>query len=115
MAKIKIEDLAGSCDQNYFIQGLLLSSPKNSLGEMWEKCVKCPNCLFAKQCGNLSMLMEAQGKNPTCGQVVDILLGDLSPDDESIPKLSEWEDEDDTDEVTNYNDQFEDPRYIDEE
>jgi hypothetical protein len=31
--------------------------------------------------------MEAQGKNPTCGQVVDILLGDLSPDDKSIPDL----------------------------
>ena len=84
---VKIEDLAGSCDQNYFIQGLLLASRKNSLGEQWEKCVKCPNCLFAKQCGHLSELMEAQGKNPTCGQVVDILLGDLSPEDKSIPDL----------------------------
>lgn len=84
---VKIEDLAGSCDQNYFIQGLLLASTNNSLGEMWEKCVTCPHCLFAKQCGNLSELMEAQGKNPTCGQVVDILLGNLSPDDKSIPDL----------------------------
>ncbi len=84
---VKIEDLAGSIDQNYFVQGLLLASQKNSLGEMWEKCVTCPHCLFAKQCGNLSALMEARGKNPTCGQVVDILLGDLSPDDKSIPAL----------------------------
>jgi hypothetical protein len=32
--------------------------------------------------------MEVQGKNPTCGQVVDILLGNLSPDDKSIPNLT---------------------------
>lgn len=84
---VKIEELAGSCDQNYFIQGLLLASKNNSLGEMWEKCVTCPNCLFAKQCANLGELMEAKGKNPTCGQVVDILIGDLDPNDESIQDL----------------------------
>lgn len=85
---VKIEDLAGSCDQNYFVQGLLLASKDNSLGEMWEKCVTCPRCLFAKQCGNLGELMEARGKNPTCGQVVDILLGSLSPDDKRIPNIT---------------------------
>lgn len=85
---VKIEDLAGSCDQNYFVQGLLLASKNNSLGEMWEKCVSCPQCLFAKSCGILSEQMEARGQNPSCGQVVDILLGDLSPEDPSIPKLT---------------------------
>ena len=87
MSKIKIEDLAGKCDQNYFVQGLLMASKNNSLGEMWEKCVDCPNCLFAKQCASLGEQMEARGQNPSCGQVIDILLGDLSPDDESIQKL----------------------------
>ena len=89
---IKVEELAGSCDQNYFIQGLLLASKDSSLGEIWEKCVTCPHCLFAKQCGTLSELLEAQGKNPTCGQVVDILLGDLSPEDASIHKLPYYPD-----------------------
>ena len=89
MSKHTINELAGSFDQNYFIQGLLLASQHNSLGEMWEKCVTyCPRCLFAKPCGTLSEQMEAQGKNPSCGQVVDILLGDLSPENESIPKLA---------------------------
>ena len=83
----KINKLAGSYDQNYFVQGLLLASKKNSLGEMWEKYVVCPNCIFAKSCSLLSQQMEARGQNPRCGQVVDILLGDLSPDDESIDKL----------------------------
>ena len=84
----KIKKYEGSIDQNHFIQGLLLASRKNSLGEQWEKCVTCPDCLFAKQCASLSEQMEARGQNPRCGQVVDILLGDLSPEDESIPKLS---------------------------
>jgi hypothetical protein len=87
MSKVTINELAGSYDQNYFIQGLLLASKDNSLGEMWEKCVDCPHCLFAKSCGLLSEQMEARGQNPRCGQVVDILLGDLSPEDESIPDL----------------------------
>lgn len=87
MAKHTISELAGSMDQNYFVQGLLLASKGNSLGEMWEKCVSCPNCLFAKPCGLLSEQMEARGQNPRCGQVVDILLGDLSPEDEGIDKL----------------------------
>lgn len=90
----KIEELAGSCDQNYFVQGLLLASRDNSLGEVWEKSVTCPRCLFAKQCQHVTALLEKQGKNPGCGQVVDILLGDLNPEDESIPLLSEWEDKD---------------------
>ncbi len=90
MSKRTISELAGSCDQNYFIQGLLLASKGNSLGEMWEKCVYCPNCLFAKPCGLLSEQMEARGQNPRCGQVVDILLGDLSPEDKSIPELPHY-------------------------
>lgn len=87
MSKVTINELAGSCDQNMFIQGLLLASKNNSLGDMWEKCVSCPECLFAKQCAMLSDQMEVKGKNPRCGQVVDILLGDLSPEDKSIPDL----------------------------
>lgn len=89
---IKIEDLAGSVDQSRFIQGLLLASTHNSLGEMWEKCITCDNCSFAKQCENLSALMEAQGKNPRCGQIVDILLGDLNTEDKSIPDLPYYPD-----------------------
>jgi hypothetical protein len=92
MSKVTINELAGSYDQNYFIQGLLLASKDNSLGEMWEKSVTCPHCLFAKSCGLLSEQMEARGQNPRCGQVVDILLGDLSPEDESIPELLHYPD-----------------------
>ena len=89
----KINELAGSCDQNMLIQGLLLSSKDNSLGSAWEKVVTCPHCIFAKSCSLLSEEMETAGQNPRCGQVVDILLGDLSPEDKSIPRLS-WYDED---------------------
>lgn len=82
-----MEQFVGKTTKEEFIQGLLMSGRNVTLGLVWEKCVSCPNCLFAKQCGNLSAIMEASGKNPRCGQVVDILLGDLSPDDVSIPKF----------------------------
>ncbi len=94
----EIKKLEGSVSVEDFVRGLLLASKDNSLGEMWEKCVSCPNCLFEKQCGELSEMMEARGQNPQCGQVIDILLGDLSPDDESIPRLSEWEDDEEDEE-----------------
>lgn len=87
MANAKVQKLAGSCDQNAYIRGLLLASKNNSLGEMWERCVDCHNCIFAKQCNELGECMEDSGKNPTCGQIVDILLGDLDPDDVAIQKL----------------------------
>ena len=96
---VKLQDLAGSIDQNYFVQGLLLASQDSSLGEMWEKSVPCPRCLFAKQCGYLFEIMKKRGKNPTCSQTVDILLGDLDPEDESISPMSEWEDEEDEEEA----------------
>jgi hypothetical protein len=31
--------------------------------------------------------MEAQGKNPTCGQIVDLLLGDLTPESSRIQNV----------------------------
>ena len=95
---VKLQDLAGSIDQNYFVQGLLLASQGSSLGEMWEKSVTCTRCLFANQCGYIYEIMKKRGKNPTCGQTVDILLGDLDPEDESISPMSEWEDEEDEEE-----------------
>lgn len=88
----KINELAGSVDLDMFIQGLLLTSKDNSLGTAWEKVATCPHCLFAKQCASLSEQMEDRGQNPRCGQVVDILLGDLSPEDKSIPELPHYPD-----------------------
>ena len=84
----KINQLAGSFDYEDFIQGLLLTSRSNSLGDAWEKCATCRHCMFAKQCRILGEEMEARGQNPSCSNVVDILLGDLNPDDVSIPKLN---------------------------
>jgi hypothetical protein len=83
---VKIEDLAGSIDQNYFVQGLLMASSKNTYGDIWEKCVNCTNCLFAKQCQNLCSILDEQNKNPTCAQVVNILTGEIKPED--IPTYS---------------------------
>lgn len=64
-----------------YIRGLLYSRGNNTLGDVWEKCVKCDTCLFADKCHKLGSAMEDQGKNPTCGQVINILLGDLKPEE----------------------------------
>lgn len=82
-----IEKLLGSVTVEEFLNGLLLSTSDNSLGTAWEKCVTCPHCLFAKQCATLGEAMEAQGKNPTCGQIVDLLLGDLTPESSRIQNV----------------------------
>lgn len=83
----KIKEFEGSCGTDMFLSGLTLVSTKATLGDAWEKVVTCPHCIFAKQCANLGELLETRGKNPRCGQIVDILLGNLSSDDESIGKL----------------------------
>ena len=77
----KIKEFEGSCGTDMFLSGLTLVSTKATLGDAWEKCVSCPECLFAKQCSNLSELMEAQGKNPRCGEIVSILLGEIKASD----------------------------------
>lgn len=64
-----------------YIRGLLYSRGNNTLGDVWEKCVKCDTCLFSDKCQKLGSTMEDQGKNPTCGQVINILLGDLKPEE----------------------------------
>ena len=63
-----------------YIRGLLYPRGNDTLGDVWEKCVKCDTCLFAAKCNALSSIMEDQGKNPTCGQIINILLGELKPE-----------------------------------
>jgi hypothetical protein len=82
-----MEELLNSVDQNMFVQGLLLTRGVKTYGDIWEKCATCTDCLFAKQCQTLGAIMEAQGKNPTCGQIVDLLTGEIKPDDKSIPNI----------------------------
>ena len=49
-----------------------------TLGEVWEKCVKCNQCKYYEACHTISdQLLEERGINVTCKQVIDILLGDL--------------------------------------
>lgn len=82
-----MEELLNSVDQNYFVQGLLLTKGVNTYGDIWEKCVSCTDCLLAKQCQKLSAELEDLGKNPRCGQIVDLLMGEIKPDDKSIPNI----------------------------
>ena len=76
-----MEKLIGSVSQEEFIRGLLLASADNSLGDMWEKCADCNHCMFIEKCHALCETLDEQNKNPTCGQVINLLLGDLKPED----------------------------------
>ena len=85
-----IKKFAGSVSQDDFVLGLLLARGVETSGDIWEKLIECNHCKFAKQCAELSAVMEAQDKNPRCGQIIDILLGEISPDDKSIEVLPHY-------------------------
>ena len=80
-----MDELLDSVSLEEFIRGLLYSRGNNTLGDVWEKCVKCDTCLFADKCHKLGSALEDVGKNPTCGQIINMLLGDLKP--EGLPML----------------------------
>ncbi|MBQ9700363.1 MAG: hypothetical protein IJV71_07050 [Lachnospiraceae bacterium] len=76
-----LEQLIGKTTEDEFIQGLLMSRNIKSPGDIWEKCVECTSCLFAKQCQTISDILEDQNKNPTCGQIINLLMGNLKPEE----------------------------------
>ena len=86
----KINKFVGSVSQDDFVLGLLLARGVETSGDIWEKVIDCNHCKFAKQCAEFSQYMEAQDKNPRCGQIIDILLGELSPDADSIEALPHY-------------------------
>ena len=75
-----MNELIGSVSVEDFIRGVLQVSTTNTLGSIWEKCVTCDHCLFKTKCHQLGDIMDEQGKNPTCGQMFDLLMGELDPD-----------------------------------
>lgn len=76
-----MEELIGSVSNEDFILGLLSARGVETSGDIWEKLMDCNHCKFTKQCQKLGGIMEQQGKNPRCGQIVDMLLGELKPED----------------------------------
>lgn len=78
-----VRRLVGSVSDEDFILGLLMESRTNTLGEIWEKCVNCNNCKFAKQCAEICSTFEDKEptKNPTCRDVVSLLLGEIKVED----------------------------------
>lgn len=78
-----IKKLEGSVSTEDFILGLVQESRTNTLGEIWEKCVNCCNCKFSKMCAEICSTLEDQEptKNPTCREVVSLLLGEIKLED----------------------------------
>jgi hypothetical protein len=75
----EIKKYEGSVSDDAFILGLL--SRYNTFGDIWEQCISCDHCAFKKQCEEIGEVMEDNGKNPTCGQIISILTGEIKIED----------------------------------
>lgn len=76
-----INTFVGSVSIEDFINGLLLTRGVDTLGDVWEKLLDCNHCKFAEQCKAIGDYFDMQNKNPTCGQIIDFLLGDIKEED----------------------------------
>ena len=77
----KIKKLVGSVSQDDFVLGLLSARDVETSGDIWEKVVDCNHCKFAKQCTELCSILDDQNKNPTCREVINLLLGEIKVED----------------------------------
>ena len=77
----KVKKFEGSISQDDFVLGLLLARGVETSGDIWEKIIDCNHCKFAKQCAEICSTMEDNDKNPTCGQVINLLLGEIKVED----------------------------------
>lgn len=76
-----IKKFEGSITLDYFVEGLLLARSEDTTpGHIWERCVYCPNCLFAKQCASITGELYPN-KKPNCRDIVNILLGEMKIED----------------------------------
>lgn len=76
-----IKNLYGSISTEDFIDGLLSALAVDSLGDIWDKNADCGHCRFVKQCKIIGEHFDKQNKNITCGQIVDLLLGEIALED----------------------------------
>ena len=77
-----IKKLEGSISQDNFVLGLLLARGVETSGDIWEKVIDdCNHCKFAKQCAELCATLKDHDKNPTCREVINLLLGEIKVED----------------------------------
>jgi hypothetical protein len=76
-----IKKFAGSVSTEDFINGLFMMPEVNTLGDIWEKFADCRYCQFVEQCQAIGDYFDTQDKNPSCGQILDFLTGELKEED----------------------------------
>ena len=76
-----INTLVGSVTQEDFVLGLLLARDVKTSGDIWEKVIDCNHCKFVKQCNIIGDHLGDQDKFATCGQIIDLLLGEIKVED----------------------------------
>jgi hypothetical protein len=76
-----IKNVKGNLSTEEFIKELLPAARIGTLGELWEDKVDCNHCKFRDTCKELcDKVDEEYGVNLYCNQVIEILLGNLDPE-----------------------------------
>lgn len=72
----KLKKFEGIVSQHEFIQGLIMAAPATATpGSVWERNVRCTNCLFAKSCAMITE--ELLPDQATCRNIINLLLGEI--------------------------------------
>lgn len=78
---MNIKELKGSVSTEEYLKGLTVPKELSTLGKVWESCIDCNHCRFVEQCRELGDYFYLKDETVMCHQVVDILLGNLDPED----------------------------------
>ena len=77
-----IKNIKGSVSLDNFMEDLLSAVKVKTLGQLWEDHVSCNNCKYREICHELCEKLENERDiNLYCSQVIDILTGELDPED----------------------------------
>lgn len=71
-----IKKLVGSISLTELVDGMLSATNKETIGDFYDANVTCARCAFQNKCDALVTHLEEQGKNPSCAQLINIMLGD---------------------------------------
>lgn len=76
-----MEKLFGSVSVVDFVEGLLAANGVNTYGDIWERLLDCNHCMYREQCHKIGDALDQLHKYPTCGQIIDLLTGEIGPED----------------------------------
>lgn len=71
-----IKKLVGSVSLSELVDGVLGATNNKTVGDFYDAHVSCARCHFQNKCETLATYLEEQGKNPSCAQLISIMIGE---------------------------------------